>query len=140
MVNTFLPEPSFQRSLTLLDRQRLGKQRVEAKQILQALRGERKGWVNHPATRMWRGYEGSLCLFGILSCVEWMQRGYVDNLLSWFCERAVQYPDKSYPWWFRSEVFHRSHQSNLIRKDQAYYGGIWKGVPSDLPYFWPVPE
>jgi hypothetical protein len=34
MVNTFLVDPSFQQSAQILDRQRLGKQRVEAMQIL----------------------------------------------------------------------------------------------------------
>jgi len=51
MVNTFLPHADFVKSAESLDNKRLGKQRVEAWQILQALRGNTKGWVNHPATR-----------------------------------------------------------------------------------------
>jgi hypothetical protein len=32
---------------------------------------------------------------------------------------------------------HRSHQSNLIRKDPAFYGPLFPGVPDDLDYVWP---
>ena len=138
MVNTFLPEPNYQLSLSYLDRQRLGKQRVEVKQILRALRGETKGWVNHPAARMWRGYEGSLCVYGVMSCVVWRSRGYNDGLLPYFQEIASEYSDKTVPWWVGIKEFHRSHQSNLIRKNPYLYGPIWPGIPSDLPYFWPV--
>jgi hypothetical protein len=68
MVNTFLPFPQFTKSAQALDYKRLGKQRVEAWQILQALRGETKGWTNHPATKMWRGHEKALCEYGIAIC------------------------------------------------------------------------
>ena len=61
MVNTFLPYPDFVKSAKILDYKRLGKQRVEAWQILRALRGETKGWRNHPATNLWRGHEKALC-------------------------------------------------------------------------------
>lgn len=138
MVNTFLPEPSFQLSLAYLDNKRLGKQRVEVKQILRALILETQGWRNHPATKMWRGYEGALCVYGVFSCVTWKQRGYKDSLLPYFTSMAYAFPDKTTPWWVGLEVFHKSHQSNLIRKDAEYYGLIWPGVPADLPYFWPV--
>ena len=33
---------------------------------------------------------------------------------------------------------HRSHQSNLLRKEPAYYRQFGWNVPEDLPYFWPV--
>jgi hypothetical protein len=31
-----------------------------------------------------------------------------------------------------------THQSNLIRKDPAFYGPLFPGVPNNLPYVWPV--
>lgn len=52
-VQTFLPYPDFAQSAQCLDRQRLGKQRVEVLQLLKALKGESKGWKNHPAAKMW---------------------------------------------------------------------------------------
>ena len=54
-MQTFLPYKTFKQSAQVLDNKRLGKQRVEAYQILRALCGESKGWVHQPATVMWRG-------------------------------------------------------------------------------------
>ena len=64
-MQTFLPHESFKKSLKVLDWRRLGKQRVEAHQVLNVLLGrtETKGWVNHPITRMWDGYEPALQLY-----------------------------------------------------------------------------
>ena len=56
-MQTFLPYRSMSESVRCLDYRRLGKQRVEAFQILNALAGKSKGWTSHPATKMWRGYE-----------------------------------------------------------------------------------
>src|SRR5687768_5243480 len=56
-VQTFLPYPDFERSARALDPRRLGKQRVEVLQICNALHRETGGWINHPVTRMWRGFE-----------------------------------------------------------------------------------
>lgn len=55
-MQTFLPYPDFERSAAALDYRRLGKQRIEAYQILQTLQNpEQRSWRNHPAVRMWRG-------------------------------------------------------------------------------------
>lgn len=47
------PTPKFIDTAKILDYRRLGKQRVETWQVLLALGGKSKGWVNHPAVRMW---------------------------------------------------------------------------------------
>ena len=136
-MQTFLPYPSFSESAKALDYRRLGKQRVETKQILMALRGESKGWVNHPAVKMWRGYETALAVYGMTMCKEWISRGYKDTLLQYFKDiliEGVKNDDLAYPQF--SYEFHRSHQSNLIRKDPEFYGAQFSGVPDDLPYVW----
>lgn len=140
MVNTFLPEESFTLSLMSLDYKRLGKQRVETKQILRALRCETEGWRMHPAARMWQGHEGALAQYGSISCRLWKQLGYTDTLLPYFEEMEEVYPSREKPWWISMDAFRRSHQSNLIRKDPAFYSHKWPGVPNDLPYLWPVPK
>lgn len=136
-MQTFLPYPNFIRTATVLDRQRLGKQRVEAWQILRALTGLSGGWTNHPATRMWRGYENELALYGICICEEWIARGYRDSLLpefeSRFDESIVNIPP-----WIGDDQFHLSHKSNLLRKLPTHYRKYWRKVPSDLPYVWPT--
>lgn len=136
-MQTFLPYEDFAASAESLDYRRLGKQRVETWQIIRALNGETRGWTNHPASRMWRGYESALIVYGETVCREWIRRGYKDTML----ERFVNLKDGStvdMPAWIGDESFHRSHQSNLVRKDPDFYSPIFPDVPSDLEYVWPV--
>ena len=53
-MQTFLPFPDYIQSARALDYKRLGKQRVEALQILNTLTGRSEGWSQHPAVKMWR--------------------------------------------------------------------------------------
>ena len=141
-MQTFLPVPSFALSAHFLDRQRLGKQRVEALQILRTLQGKSSGWANHPAVRMWRGHEQALALYGWFMCTEWLRRGYVDNCRAEFAtatllvEPGMSTPPSAPPW-FGDEAFHLSHRSNLVRKMPEHYRRFWPDVPDDLPYVWP---
>lgn len=137
-MQTFLPYASFEASARVLDRQRLGKQRVEAWQIMLALNGRSKGWVNHPATRMWRGHTEALARYGDAMCFEWIRRGYRDTLLERF-HPFITHNELVLPAWFGDEALHLSHRSNLVRKDPNYYREYWSDVPDDLPYVWPVP-
>ncbi|MCU0302276.1 MAG: MSMEG_6728 family protein [Candidatus Nanopelagicales bacterium] len=139
VVNTFLPYPSLEQSLAVLDLPRLGKQRVETKQILRALREETRGWRNHPAARMWRGHEGALVRYGLVACERWRAQGYADSLLGYFTALTADHPDETLPPWFGTSPLHRSHQSNLVRKWPEFYRPIFgDDVPDDLPYHWPV--
>ena len=133
MVNTFMPYADFAESARVLDYRRLGKQRVEAWQILQALLGNTRGWVNHPASKMWRGHERALCEYGIAICDEWIARGYKDTMRPRFIAIHADLPDTGIPFWIGDEVLHLSHQSNLKRKDPNYYA--FK-VTSSSPYLW----
>jgi hypothetical protein len=138
-MNTFLPFPSYSCSASVLDRKRLCKQRVEAWQILNALKGESSGWRNHPATRMWRGCEYQLCLYGMAICGEWRARGYKDSMWDRFFVTTAFYRNRTeLPVWFGDSDFHKAHQSNLIRKLPAHYRSLFPGVPDDLPYVWPA--
>jgi hypothetical protein len=131
-MQTFLPYPSFHYSACVLDRLRLGKQRVEAYQILRALRGETRGWVNHPATRMWRGYETALEQYLRCCILVWTERGYRNTIVL---------PDKRdfvAPPWVGDPAVHASHRSNLLRKMPEHYGRFGWTEPPDLPYTWPV--
>ena len=143
-MNTFLPYSDFDESARCLDRQRLGKQRVECVQLLRALHGVTSGWRNHPATRMWEGYDGALALYGVAVCNEWTRRGYRDRQRHeiesmfplWFWATLVT--DVRMPPWLGDEDFHRSHKSNLLRKDFLWYGQYNWPVPPNLPYVWPT--
>lgn len=132
-MQTFLPFPDFVQSAKILDYRRLGKQRVECVQLLRALAGETKGWANHPAAKMWRGYETALQAYKDSCIQEWISRGYKNTL-----ELSNVAAPYALPPWFGDPLFHRSHQSNLLRKDPVYYGPHFPGVPPDLPYIWPT--
>jgi len=139
-MQTFLPYADFAKTASALDYRRLGKQRVETKQILMALTGESTGWRNHPATKMWDGYERLLCYYGMTMSTEWKSRGYVDNLFPYFVSKLEVTEDgDELPWFIGNEDFHRSHRSNLLRKAPEYYSEIFSDVPDDLPYLW-TPE
>lgn len=133
-MNTFLPYPDFAKSAACLDRARLGKQRVEVLQLLKALSVPGAGWANHPATKMWRGHIGSLCLYGLAICTEWQKRGYKDTC----ADKIAAFVSGNFepPIWLGNEEFHRSHRSNLTRKAPEHYNQYWS-EPSDLPYIWP---
>jgi Pyrimidine dimer DNA glycosylase len=137
-VQTFLPYRYFAQSAASLDRQRLGKQRVETLQVIKTLVWG-GGWANHPAVKMWRGHVSALLAYQQAVCGEWMQRGYRDTCLAKSFTIAMVDPSQDdLPSWLGDPAFHLSHQSNLIRKDPAYYRPLFPGVPDDLPYIWPV--
>lgn len=142
-MNTFLPYPDFAQSAAALDRARLGKQRVETKQIYLAITDPNYGWQSHPAVNMWRGYTYALALYGTAICNEWTKRGYRDSLTEWFWHarqrEQIQPPfiwDRR-PQWLGDEAFHASHRANLLRKDPTWYARFgWSEDPT-LPYVWP---
>ena len=135
-MQTFLPYKSFVRCAKVLDNKRLGKQRVETYQILRTLAGQTHGWLPHPAVKMWRGYESALARYGVAMCDEWVRRGFRDALR----EKIAAYDrgEVALPPWLGSRRLHRSHQSNLVRKDARHYRRWFANVPDDLPYVWPA--
>lgn len=141
-IQTFLPYKSFESSARVLDRARLGKQRVEALQIMKALVLE-VGWVNHPATRMWSGHLDHLLTYQQAICGEWARRGYKDSCLekttNLFNSSRYASTISDAPSWLGLKKFHSPHRGNLLRKDPEYYGRFgWKELPME-GYFWPVP-
>jgi len=139
-MQTFLPYSNFDVSAQCLDYRRLGKQRVEAWQILQAIRLN-TGWRHHPIVKMWKNFEGALLLYGYSICNEWIKRGYKDTLKDRFLFELNQFQkDKQVriPLWIGNENFHASHRSNLLRKDYKWYSQFGWEESSDLPYVWVV--
>jgi hypothetical protein len=132
-MQTFLPYRNFIQSAEHLDWRRLGKQRVEAMQILNALKRGEGGWYNHPATKMWRGYEDALGLYMNAMINEWVRRGY-NNTMELYCDggRIIDYPK-----WLGDEAFHASHRAALLYKAPEWYNEFnWTEEPK-LAYIWP---
>jgi hypothetical protein len=140
-MQTFLPYSDFSLSAAVLDRQRLGKQRVEGMQLLKTLTSN-GGWSNHPAAKMWKGHEASLANYTLAVIEQWKSRGYKDTCdgkVREICSlNGINLDTASFPDWLGDRDFHISHRSNLIRKKPDYYSHMWPDVPNDLPYIWPA--
>lgn len=139
-MQTFLPYPSFIDSAKCLDYRRLGKQRVETKQILLALSDPTYGWQNHPIVKMWIGHIPALALYGYTICTEWKARGYKDTLQEYFYNYFDLLADSEiiYPSWLGDARIHDSHKSNLLRKYPEWYSQFNWNVPDNLPYYWAI--
>jgi hypothetical protein len=139
-MQTFLPYQNIRHSAKVLDRHRLGKQRIEAVQIARECLGITKSnWSNHPAVKMWVGYEPFLVkvyLRAIMS--EWKRRGYKNTkteqnyfeLLPYIAGKKVIKPH-----WI-DEKFCKSHRSNLVYKKPDYYSQFFS-EKSGMEYVWP---
>lgn len=137
-MQTFLPYEDFTLSAQCLDYRRLGKQRVEALQIFNALEGiptksgrQYTGWLNHPAVTMWRGYEEALLLYKNKMIEEWILRGYNNTM-----EMVGVSDDVEMPHWLGNEKLHASHRSNLLRKDCEFYSQYGWTETHNLEYYW----
>ena len=143
-MQTFLPYPDFSESASVLDSARLGKQRVEALQVLRAIVLPTYGWQSHPAMQMWRGYVPALTRYALDMVDEWTSRGHADStrpLISEFAPHAANGGgDFALPSWVGNEALHLSHRSNLVRKAPEFYSPLFPGVPDNLPYVWPGPD
>ncbi|BDI22438.1 MSMEG_6728 family protein [Herbiconiux sp. L3-i23] len=145
-MQTFLPYADLDASMAVLDQARLGKQRVETLQVLRASLLPTYGWQSHPVTQMWRGFLPGLTAYGLANVREWTARGHVDTTAELIREFAPEVDGLDQaelerrgllPPWFGDDAVHRSHRSNLIRKDEAFYAPQFPGTPGDLDYFWP---
>lgn len=149
-MQTFLPHAGFADSAAVLDPKRLGKQRVEALQVLRGLTVPGYGWRRHPAVRMWAGYEEALVRYGLDVCGVWTAGGRSDtcaatlrrDYLALAPGGGVREQDElaaagELPPWLGDPAFHRSHRSALVRKAPEVYRDLFPGVPDDLPYVWP---
>lgn len=150
-MNTFLPVSDFQKSARCLDKRRCFKQVVETYQILNILDGKSKGWIHHPAVRMWVGYR---------DCLQ-----YYYNVFYYYCEghHKIKFdklpkpellmPGFAIPKWLGYPAFHFSMAANLVRKvhedkekgrDELgtalflNYSTDYNGIQPQQGYLWPV--
>lgn len=142
-MQTFLPfAHDFDRSLRQLDRRRLGKQRVETLQLLNALTGVSSGWRQHPAAVMWIGYEPALIQYGVRCCDIWREHGYRDTcrdkILDHLPVVLACRGNTGMPYWSGGAIADRlsaTHRYQLFRKDPQFYAK-WEDEP-EAEYYWP---
>lgn len=150
-MQTFLPYPDFAATAGVLDPRRLGKQRVEAIQVLRGLTVPGYGWRHHPAVHMWAGYEEALVRYGLEICRVWTAAGRADTCADTLrhdlpararATRSIRTTaelaeDGDLPPWLGDPAFHLSHRSALVTRAPEHYRRYFPDTPTDLPYIWP---
>lgn len=154
-MQTFVTEPSLDFSTTakMLDNKRLNKQALEAWQIMMTNLKldpdgnyrEPRGWVNHPAVRMWRGHEIYLFYYIGAMAQEWVDRGYTTTIADKALNTLTHALDKDListklaPSWMRdtnlySEIV-STHRTSLLFKNYDWYSQFnWPEDPGFKPY------
>lgn len=146
MVNTFVVDSDLARNASLLDTKRLGKQRIEAKEIIDILesldRGvipKKKGWMNHPATKMWYGYTNALKVYYNYILTEFKKRSDHNTMQYYDIDVSLYYvnpyigngnfkfpfTEYSFPPWFAFPPFILAQRASLIRKSPEIYNDIF---------------
>lgn len=157
-MNTFLPLPSYIQSARSLDDKRLNKQKVECLQIYNAISltrfrtdgtimGPAKGWINHPAVKMWKKYPHQFLVYSLAVCKACRDRGIRDvaGMEDFFFSRLSKHVD-IIPHWIADEKLlekvNFSHRCNLVRKDMTFYREKFPDVnvidALFYEFFWPV--
>lgn len=130
-MQTFLPYVyNFDLSAKSLDNKRLNKQLLEGRQIYAALLGRTKGWVNHPATRMWKNHENMLYKYLYAIMRECKRRGIATEK-NWTAIEELHHSNwhrgdnLTIPTWMTDESIaykiEITHRANLYLKDPEYY-------------------
>ena len=124
-MQTFLPYGrDFEKSAACLDTKRLGKQRLEANQILKAL-DTGQGWIHHPITKMWAGYENALKFYFNAILREWINRGFQNN----FTFAKVGLGPLGFPRWLTEDSpIMAAHKASLSAKDHSHYNHLWPHI------------
>jgi len=130
-MQTFLPYKDFDKSAHVLDSKRLNKQVLEGYQILKVLNNPdpHAGWRNHPAVKMWRGFENALFDYILAMVREADRRGIKtdknkDNLLQLRVATIKNWGSGIPTWYNNKEIMAKvttTHKANLYRKDPEFY-------------------
>ena len=137
-MQTFLPYANFTETAAVLDNKRLGNQCYrECKTLFNG------GWKNHPASKMWQGYEYYLALYARELAREmkhrpsWKNKKSANKWFEYWDEKMKDTTNNGPPPWLGSEDFHASHRSKLLEKDPEWYGQFgWTEDPGE-EYIWP---
>lgn len=120
-----------------MDDRRLNKQVLEARTIYEIIINNKTSgaWVNHPITKMWRGYPEALVLYYNACLYEWRHvrnKNHKYQMLTFDVNAHYGMPK-----WLGDERLHSSHRSNLLRKDYEFYSRY--GWDENLMEYWRLP-
>lgn len=156
-MQTFMISSDFRQTARALDNKRLNKQLLEVRQIFAANLGLTKGWVNHPATKMWR--HSPEYLFEYATAIADELRFREIKWESNYLVITQMLPDRFnelpvYPSWIDDKVLFdkvaTSHRANLYLKDPGHYADFevdWRVFEANRDvftccdrcnYYWPT--
>jgi hypothetical protein len=151
-MQTFIPFLDFAESASILDNKRLNKQLLEGRQIYDILakRKTRGGWINHPAVKMWRGYDNAFFKYLQAILNECVVRN-ISTEKNWNAIMDIHENNwyrgnnDTMPPWIGDERVHLSHRQNLYNKDPEYYAFFIDdnrlsavSCCDKCSYFWPT--
>ena len=148
-MQTFVPFDDFIESSKSLDNRRLNKQLLEGRQIYKILYTDQRSgaWANHPAVKMWRGYDHALFNYLVAIKNECVSRG-IKTDKNWSVITEMHNDNQNLtdvmdmPLWWGDKRVHQSHRNNLYRKDPEYYAEFMNddfvSCCDKCNYFWPV--
>ena len=111
-----------------LDKRRLNKQIIECRQILKAIKGESKAWVNHPCVKMYRSHERWLCKYQF--SLEYYRTGRSNSARRWSEDADFIRPH------FQNETFFSQMKRRLYTKDNVYYSQWANLGESDVNWYY----
>jgi hypothetical protein len=147
-MQVFVPFQDTRQIAECLDNKRLNKQLLEGRQLLNInASGRTKGaWVNHPAAKMVRGYEGWFYDYLKAMKRECNKRG-IETINNWNAINDIRKNANVWNWegdplWWGDQRVHDSHKANLYRKDPIHYFDFSETINnpccSRCLYYWPV--
>lgn len=122
----FIPYPSPIEVAKCLDPKRLNKQIIECGQIIKAIRGETKAWVNHPIVKMYADHLRWVEFYK--ACLESYKNS--PDLAEFWSAQA----DMVRPFWM-TDALCRSHKRRLVAKDPQFYKAFWVYGISAINYY-----
>lgn len=130
-MQVFLPEANYYDCAEVLDYKRLVKQLLEGRQIMTVLSGESpsNAWRNHPAVKMFAGYEHELYFYLKAIRTEMEHRGYKwENnwdVIKDTYQRNFVHQAYERPFWMEDAEMHdrviTTHRGRLWQKDPHHY-------------------
>ena len=122
-MQTFVPYNNFQNIVECLDYRRLGKMRVESRQLYNAItgvtiNGRLSQWRHHSVALAWKGCEDALMMYSNYCILEWVRRGHNNTMP--IHPIGIDVSTVKLPFWWNGEV-HSVHRAVLLGKNYDWY-------------------
>lgn len=117
-----------------LDKKRLNKQIIEARQVMQAINGELKAWEKHPVVRMYEDNASVLWLRGYLKVLEMYRDG--RRFLLGFFDKLIHSIRPE----FHTREYYDQMKRRLYTKDPQHYAQWASLGTSEVNWYWSPSE